>query len=74
MQSVSTLCSIIRDPDHKLESIDLTGNLITEDQIELLKISISTNKSLVLLDLRKNPGYKQGMYMPIRILICLNVT
>jgi hypothetical protein len=74
LQSVSTLCSIIRDPDHKLESIDLTGNLITEDQIELLKISISTNKSLVLLDLRKNPGYKQGMYMPIRILICLNVT
>ncbi len=74
MQSVSTLCSIIRDPDHKLESIDLTGNLITEDQIELLKISISTNKSLVLLDLRKNPGYKQGMYMSIRILVCLNVT
>jgi hypothetical protein len=74
LQSVSTLCSIIRDPDHKLESIDLTGNLITEDQIELLKISISTNKSLVLLDLRKNPGYKQGMYMSIRILVCLNVT
>lgn len=60
LQAVQTLASIIRDPDHKVGAVDLTGNLITAEQIEILKIALQTNKSLVLLDLRKNPGYSAG--------------
>ena len=51
------MCSIIRDPDHKMTSIDLSGNLLTEDMIGFLRVSMATNKSLVMMDLRRNPGY-----------------
>jgi hypothetical protein len=37
--------------------IDLSGNLLTEDMISFLKIAMTTNKSLVMIDLRRNPGY-----------------
>jgi hypothetical protein len=37
--------------------IDLSGNLLTEDMIGFLKIAMTTNKTLVMIDLRRNPGY-----------------
>jgi hypothetical protein len=51
------MCSIIRDPDHSITHLDLSGNLLTEDMINFLRMAMTTNKSLVMIDLRRNPGY-----------------
>ena len=59
-QATQTVCSIIRDPDHKMRAIDLSGNLLTEEMIGFIKMAMSTNKSLVTVDLRRNPGYVAG--------------
>lgn len=40
-----------------MSHIDLSGNLLTEDMIGFIKIAMTTNKSIVMMDLRRNPGY-----------------
>lgn len=40
-QASHTICSIIRDPDHKMSAIDLSGNVISEEMIELIKIAMA---------------------------------
>ena len=55
------MCSIIRDPDHKMSAIDMSGNLLTEEMIGFVKMAMAANKSLVTVDLRRNPGYVAGM-------------
>jgi hypothetical protein len=56
-ESAQVLATIIRDPEHSLASLDVTGNDFTIDNMELFKISVKTNKTLHSIDLRSNPGY-----------------
>lgn len=57
-QATHTMCSIIRDTDHHMSSIDMSGNLLTEEMIDEIKVAMTKNKSMVSVDLRRNPGYK----------------
>eukprot|EP01038_Epipyxis_sp_PR26KG_P004101 gene4101-5851_t len=58
-QSAQTLCSIIRDPEHNLQILDISGNELNADHFELMKVSIANNRTLTSLDLRKNPGFDE---------------
>jgi hypothetical protein len=62
VQATQTMCSIIRDPDHKVSAVDMSGNLLTEEMIGFVRMAMSTNKSLVTVDLRRNPGYVSGIF------------
>ena len=55
-----TLCSIFREKDHKVESVDLTGNDLSAEHIQFIKMSLAANKFLTSIDLRRNPGYDEG--------------
>jgi Ran GTPase-activating protein (RanGAP) involved in mRNA processing and transport len=59
VQSIQTLCSILRDPQHSINSLDCSGNEFIVDHFELLRMSLGANKSLTSIDLRNNPGYTQ---------------
>ncbi len=54
------MCSIFRDIHHKVVSVDMSSNELTEEHINVLKQSLSSNKSLTAFDLRGNPGYRAG--------------
>jgi hypothetical protein len=41
----------------------MSGNLLTEEMIHFIKIAMGANKSLVTVDLRRNPGYRAGVYV-----------
>jgi hypothetical protein len=56
-QGLHTLCSILREKEHKVTSLDLAGNELTSEHIQFIKMSLAANKTLTSLDLRKNPGY-----------------
>lgn len=72
-QSIQTLCSILRNPEHKINSIDASGNELTSDHFDILKMSLTNNKSLASIDLRNNPGYSQGINIYIYINIYINI-
>jgi hypothetical protein len=59
-QSAQALFSIIRDPEHRLASLDISGNDFQAEHFELLRLSMSHNKTLLGLDLRHNPGYLEA--------------
>lgn len=52
--------SILRDPEHHITTLDISGNELTADQFELMRVSLSNNKSLISVDVRKNPGCAQA--------------
>ena len=57
-----TLCSIFREKDHRVTSVDLAGNDLTAEHIQFIKMSLAANKSLTAIDLRRNPGFKPGAF------------
>lgn len=59
-QSIQTLCSILRDPEHHVTALDVSGNDFTADHFELMRMSLNSNKALISIDLRSNPGYAQA--------------
>lgn len=56
-QSAQCLMAIIRDPDHTLSILDVSGNELTSEHFEQFRLSITNNRTLISLDLRNNPGY-----------------
>lgn len=54
------LFSILRDPEHNIQTLDISGNEFNAEQFELMRISMTNNKSLISLDLRRNPGCSEG--------------
>jgi hypothetical protein len=59
-QSIQTLCTILKNPEHKVNSIDASGNDYTGDHLDLMRMALANNKSLTSIDLRNNPGYAKG--------------
>eukprot|EP01039_Chlorochromonas_danica_P009810 gene9810-10852_t len=59
-QTAQVLFSIIRDPEHHLQVLDISGNQFTAEHFDLMRLSLSNNKTLISLDLRNNPGYEIG--------------
>eukprot|EP01033_Poteriospumella_lacustris_P008109 gene8109-5837_t len=59
-QAAQVLLSILRDPEHHITTLDISGNELTADQFELMRVSLSNNKSLTSVDVRKNPGCTQA--------------
>jgi len=59
-QSIQTLCSILRDPEHMVTAFDASGNEFSAEHFELMRMSMTANKSLTSIDVRNNPGYAQG--------------
>jgi len=59
-QAAQTLFSIIRDPEHKMQSLDISGNDFTGSHLELLRLSLANNKSLTSIDMRHNPGFSEA--------------
>jgi len=60
-QTASILYSILRDPNHRVRLLDLSSNEFTKEHFDLIKLSLNHNKSLLSLDMRKNPGYADAM-------------
>ena len=58
-ESAQVLATIMRDPDHKVAMLNVSGNELSLDNMELFNISLKSNRSLVSLDMRKNVGYDQ---------------
>jgi hypothetical protein len=59
-QSAQSLFSIIRDPEHRLARLDVTGNDFQAEHFELMRLSMAHNRTLTGLDMRHNPGYTQA--------------
>lgn len=60
MQAAQTLFSIVRDPEHRLQSLDVSCNEFAAEHFELMRLSLSANKTLTSLDMRHNPGYAEA--------------
>jgi len=58
--SAQTLFSIIRDTEHKLAVLDISGNDFQAEHFELMRLSMSGNRTLIGLDMRANPGYTEA--------------
>jgi Leucine-rich repeat (LRR) protein len=58
--SAQVLFTIIRDPEHNLQTLDISGNELDNEQFELMRASINNNKTLTSLDMRRNPGYSES--------------
>jgi hypothetical protein len=59
-QSAQPLFSIIRDTEHRLASLDITGNEFEAEHFELMRLSLAHNHTLTGLDMRQNPGYNDA--------------
>ena len=55
-QTTLMIYSVLRDVEHRLETIDLSGNLLSSENFMTLKLAVASNKTLRSLDLRKNPA------------------
>ena len=58
--AAQTLFSIIRDTEHKLAVLDISGNEFQAEHFELMRLSMSGNRALIGLDMRANPGYAEA--------------
>jgi hypothetical protein len=58
--AAQTLFSIIRDTEHKLAVLDISGNEFQAEHFELMRLSMSGNRALIGLDIRANPGYAEA--------------
>lgn len=56
-QAAQIMATIVRDPEHKISHLNLSGNDLSADNMELLNASLKANKCLMSLDIRSNPGY-----------------
>jgi Ran GTPase-activating protein (RanGAP) involved in mRNA processing and transport len=59
-QAAQTLFSIVRDAEHKLAILDMSGNEFAAEHFELMRLSMAGNRALISLDMRHNPGYKEA--------------
>lgn len=59
-QAAQILFSILRDPEHNLQILDISGNDLNAEHFEQMRLAMSTNSSLISLDMRRNPGYDAG--------------
>lgn len=59
-QTAQVLFSIIRDPEHHLQTLDISANEFSAEHFDLLRLSLANNKTLASLDLRRNPGFSEG--------------
>jgi len=59
-QSAQSLFSIVRDPEHRLMVLDVTGNDFQAEHFELMRLSMAHNRTLTGLDMRHNPGYTEA--------------
>lgn len=66
-QAAQTLFSIMRDHDHSLQILDISGNDFTTSHFELMRLSMSSNKQIVSIDMRANPGYSNDSKAIIEI-------
>ena len=57
---MQTLLAILRDPEHNLKTLDVSGNDLTSDHFEQMRLCMASNKTLTSLDIRSNPGYAEG--------------
>ena len=58
--SAQPLFSIIRDKEHHLSVLDITGNNFESEHFELMRLSLAHNHTLTGLDMRSNPGYSEA--------------
>jgi Ran GTPase-activating protein (RanGAP) involved in mRNA processing and transport len=58
--AAQAMFSIIRDREHRLASLDISGNDFIAEHFELMKLSIAHNQTLIGLDMRGNPGYEEA--------------
>jgi hypothetical protein len=56
-QAAQCLMSIFSNKDHRLETLDISGNEFTGAHYEDMVAALSRNKRLCSIDLRRNPGY-----------------
>ena len=54
------LCTVLRSTERSLAVVDVSGNDFNAEHIDLFKIAVRTSKTLISLDLRKNPGYSES--------------
>jgi hypothetical protein len=60
--------AILRDPEHGLQSLDVSGNDLTAEHLEQMRLSMANNRNLFSIDLRSNPGYDEGKHpLPVKI-------
>lgn len=64
--------SLLLDKDHHIESLDLSGNELNADHLEQILVSLSRNKHLTGIDVRRNPGFNEGeLFIFLTFLFCL---
>lgn len=54
------LCSILRNPESRLQTLNIACNELTVEHLELLHLSLVNNKVLSGIDMRGNQGYDKG--------------
>ena len=59
-QAAQTLFSILRDQEHKIKKLDISGNDFDANQFEMMRLSLGSNKTLTSIDVRNNPGTKDA--------------
>ncbi len=60
LQSGRLLLNLLRDPDHQLQALDISGNEFDSEFFNLMRLALANNKVLRRLDMRRNPGYPEG--------------
>ena len=59
-QAAQILFAILRDPEHGVETVDISGNELNAEHFEQMRLALATNSSLTSLDMRRNPGFDEG--------------
>eukprot|EP01035_Chromulina_nebulosa_P017543 gene17543-23106_t len=59
-QASRVLNAILRDRQHNLEALDISGNDFDGEHFNLMRLALMNNKSLKRVDLRRNPGYREA--------------
>eukprot|EP01041_Mallomonas_annulata_P001682 gene1682-3254_t len=59
-QTAQVLGSLLRDQDNRLFSVDLSGNDLLSEDVDTIRASLTANRSLCRLDLRRNKGFDEG--------------
>jgi Ran GTPase-activating protein (RanGAP) involved in mRNA processing and transport len=59
-QAAQTIFSVLRDQEHKIRKLDISGNDFDANQFEMMRLSLGANKSLISVDVRNNPGTKDA--------------
>eukprot|EP01138_Halocafeteria_seosinensis_P013674 gb/GECG01013965.1/.p1 GENE.gb/GECG01013965.1/~~gb/GECG01013965.1/.p1 ORF type:complete len:639 (+),score=75.65 gb/GECG01013965.1/:1-1917(+) len=54
-ESIQLFCEVLKNEECALEVVDLSGNLLTVDDVEAIKNALHHNNALSSLDLRNNP-------------------